>query len=138
MRRNVELEAGEDVSYGNPAQFVVPPGASVTDVISEFVISTVTWDLIDDDADNDPVSRDISRPMVFGSLFGHIPQLSDAKRDADGATGVDLVDFLHGWRCSGLGLMGESAQEEMDMSLAPVVDQVGFPYGFEALDSVCP
>jgi hypothetical protein len=91
---------------------------TLSGALSEHLVSAILWDLVDDapGEDFDLVHRssvEVLRPTreYLGSAL-----LADR-----GAAGVDLVDYLDGWFCLGLGQRDE---------VAAVVDAQRFPYDY--------
>lgn len=124
---DLEFEQAQNLDTNSPLR--TTPGAGVKDKITEHVISAIVWDLLDG-AGDDPV--DAQRDSVFNALFSYLPTQSAAKIARRGDSGVDLVDFLDGFRCAA------SADATLDAAIDQVLTAVGgFPYDFPALPGAC-
>jgi hypothetical protein len=124
---DLELEAGENLDTGSPVR--TTPGAGVKDKISEHAVAAMLWDLLDG-AGDDPIAG--PRGATFGALFSYLPAQSSAKLTRRGVSGVDLVDYLDGWRCTA------GADPALDAGIGRVLTALGgFPYDFAAVPDVC-
>ncbi len=93
--------------------------------LSEFVVLESLWDLTDPVDATDPMAR--PPQDVLSVLFGYLPSANMADR---AHTGVDLVDFLDGWFCSGQG--------DTPGITSLIVTGQGFPYDFAGPAAPCP
>jgi hypothetical protein len=93
-------------------------GSSMEGNLSEWLVAETLWDLFDD-SPGETFDR-ISRPVADILLPEHIYFRSSALA-MRGAPGVDLVDYLDGWFCLGLG--GED-------DMAKLLQEKQFPYDF--------
>jgi hypothetical protein len=110
--------------------------------LSEWVDSFILWDLMDGDdptEPNDKLSGDYN--SLLTSIFKVIPNTSRPNR---GVSGVDLVDFLDGWRCADQSIASGTGTAGHDAELKDVLNQsiIQFNYDFAAKGGkpalVCP
>jgi hypothetical protein len=110
----------------DPEQFqeqADPTGGLAQDV-SEFLVLGLLWDVVDPvSGPEDPMARPVTD--VIAVLTGYLPSSALENR---GRWGVDLVDFLDGWLCQGLG---DAA------GLGTLLDGVSFPYDFAGPAAPC-
>jgi len=100
------------------------PGAGMSQYLSEFLVLGFLWDVVDPvSGAADPMARPVAD--VLSVLLGYLP--SDGMEDR-GFWGVDLVDFLDGWLCQGLGDQA---------GLGTLLDGVSFPYDFAGPAAPC-
>jgi hypothetical protein len=97
--------------------------------VSEWLIAKVIWDLLD--TSNDEAHDRIDRTLgsTLHSIFDYIPAHQSSHR---GAPGVDLVEFLDGWRCSAelhTRLMGLPSWDP-DLQELLGIEGKDFPYDF--------
>lgn len=101
--------------------------------IDETLIASIVYDLLDDK--NEPHDKlDVNYHNVLGSLFTYLPRRGRTNR---GAAGVDLVDFLDGWRCQDQ-ILASVGGGNGDANLRTLLNDptVNFPYDFPTL--TCP
>ena len=101
----------------------------MTGNLSEFLVSEVLWDLMDPVGGLlDPADRfDSTYKETLGSIADFLPLTNRVDR---GAAGVDLVDFLDGWRCRRPNLLGDYTD------LKVLLDDRMFPYSFAIEDEI--
>jgi hypothetical protein len=86
--------------------------------VSHYLVAAALWDLADSNNETwDGIDR--QRAAIYDVLFSHLPSSRYSDR---GETGVDLTDFLDGWRCRGW------ASDEALRAL--IVDHYQFSYDF--------
>lgn len=86
--------------------------------VSNYLISSVLWDLFDAADDEDLDTIEGMTQAVFDSVFHYFDGSSFVDR---GFPGVDLVDFLDGWFCRGWG---------EKPGLEAILQERQFPYDF--------
>jgi hypothetical protein len=122
-----DLEADSNIQTGTS-------DGKMNSNIDEFLVASIVHDMLD--RANEPHDKlDVSYHNVLGSLFTYLPRSGRANR---GATGVDLVDYLDGWRCHDQSLTGLFGDPNSDADLQTLLNDssVNFPYDFPAL--TCP
>ena len=98
-------------------------GNKMSGNVGEVLVAMVLWDLLDPVGDN-VTEFDTIEPtyaQTLNSVTNYMPQPSRANR---GYWGLDLVDFLDGWRCQWQTLM------QRDLDLALTLNDRDFPYDF--------
>ena len=110
-------------TYNDPNNFVLGTvdGTQSGDM-HEMLISMVLWDLMDDE--NEATDRFREESAVLGSVFDFLPAHRTRRR---GAAGIDLVDFLDGFRCT----LDPHDVTARDADLKVLLDDVFFRYDFE-------
>jgi hypothetical protein len=92
-----------DVDFLDPA---IPLGTSdgtQTGDLSEDVVAAILWDLADGGTEpGDTLARE-------GAVFGAMSYLRSPDNADRGVSGADLVDYLDGWFCLGLGDEGDAS-----------------------------
>jgi hypothetical protein len=98
-------------------------GGTMADNVSEILVAAVLWDLMDPMGDplDSQDAFDATFPQTLGSIAGYLPSKTRSDR---GASGIDLVDFLDGWRCRWPTLTYQ------DTKLHSLLDERQFPYDY--------
>lgn len=93
--------------------------------VGEVLVAMVLWDLLDPVGGLADMADTIEATYVqtLGSITRHLPRKSRPNR---GAGGIDLVDFLDGWRCQWPAL----SQRDPELHLL-LADRL-FPYDFSS------
>ena len=94
--------------------------ATMTGDVSEFLVSSVFWDLVDP-AGNEPHDQLDHEDALIMTLFGRMAE--SRPRDL-GVIGVDLADFIDNVRCE------LESGEDLD-HLAAVLAHIEYPFDFE-------
>ena len=100
--------------------YVGTTNGTLTGDVSEFLVSSVFWDLIDP-AGNEPHDQLDHEDALIMTLFGRMAERQP--RDL-GVIGVDLADFVDNVRCE------LDSGEDLD-HLAAVLAHIGYPFDFE-------
>lgn len=95
--------------------------------LSEILVAAVLWDLMDPSGGSPEPSDliDSTYNETLGSVAHYLP-LAPPNRVDRGAPGVDLVDFLDGWRCRCSNRTSDAAK------LKTLLDERRFNYQFAA------
>ncbi len=100
-----------------------PQPSDMTGNVSEILVAAVLWDLMDPigNASDAQDQFDATYSQTLGSIASYLPPKKKAGR---GATGIDLVDFLDGWRCRWPVIT------DQDTRLHMLLDERQFPYDY--------
>jgi hypothetical protein len=110
------------------ADKAIKPGTSnkkMTGKLDEFLVSSIVYDMLDG-ANEAHDKLPVSYPRVLGSLFDYLKQKHDRQ-----TSGVDLVDFLDGWRCRDQALSASGTNSDADLRTLLEDKSVNFPYDFK-------
>jgi len=97
----------------------------MTGNVSEILVAAVLWDLMDPigDAADAQDQFDATYPQTLGSIGSYLPA---NKYTGRGASGIDLVDFLDGWRCRWPSIT------DQDTKLQTLLAERQFPYDYSS------
>ena len=116
-----------DIDFLDPAIPLGTSDGSGTGDLSEDVVAAILWDLADGGAEpGDTVARE-------GAVFGAMRYLRSPENVDRGVAGPDLVDYLDGWFCPGLGDAGDASS-----GVQGVLQLHGIPWYDEAGPTGCP
>ena len=97
------LVSRTDIDFLDPAIPLGTSNGTGTGDLSEDVVAAILWDLTDAGSEpGDTVGRE-------GAVFGAMRYLRSPANLDRGVIGPDLVDYLDGWFCEGLGDRGDAS-----------------------------
>ena len=110
----------------NP-EYVGTADGTVHGLVAEDLTSLLVWDLLDPHSPVEPFDRITAPSTVIETFFNELgPRMTTGR----GAAGVDLVDFLDGFRCTA-GARISSGGSFYDGDLPDILADRAFPYDMD-------